>query len=185
MLAFDAFPLCVREIHRNQNDWFTGLSVTTQAFLGPGAPRVKPYTTFCDDAHMGYRYLVRFLLWIGLSASLYLLFAGIDYPWNWRVPWQYRTLFIMGFYYTLAVSIGAIFLGFCLGVLGRTCQSLRECHRSRACHALRRGLPGDAASRSDLRFLFLHCGCGPLRQCVDHRHGYPGIFFRSLYYGNG
>ena len=67
---------------------------------------------------MGYRLLVRFLLWIGLSAGLYLLFAGIDYPWNWRVPWQYRALFIMGFYYTLAVSMGAIVLGFCLGMLG-------------------------------------------------------------------
>ena len=86
--------------------------------MGHGVPRVKRYTTFCNDAQMGYRLLVRFLLWIGLSASLYLLFAGIDYPWNWRVPWQYRALFIMGFYYTLAVSIGAIVLGFCLGVLG-------------------------------------------------------------------
>jgi polar amino acid transport system permease protein len=70
------------------------------------------------DAHMRYRLLVRFLLWIGLSASLYLLFAGIQYPWNWRVPWEYRWLFFMGFYYTLAASIGSISLGFCLGVIG-------------------------------------------------------------------
>ena len=67
---------------------------------------------------MCYRLLVRFLLWLGLIASLYLLFAGIDYPWNWRVPWVYRRLFIPGFYYTLLVSFGAICLGFCLGVLG-------------------------------------------------------------------
>ena len=67
---------------------------------------------------MCYRLLVRCLLWLGLIASLYLLFAGIDYPWNWRVPWEYRRLYLTGFYYTLVVSIGAICLGFCLGVIG-------------------------------------------------------------------
>jgi polar amino acid transport system permease protein len=68
--------------------------------------------------NMRYRLLVRFLLWIGLSGSLYLLFAGIEYPWNWRVPWEYRRLFFLGFYYTLVVSLGSICLGFCLGVVG-------------------------------------------------------------------
>jgi polar amino acid transport system permease protein len=67
---------------------------------------------------MRYRLIVRFLLWIGLAASLYVLFAGIDYPWNWRVPWEYRRLYLIGFYYTLAVSIGSICLGFCFGVIG-------------------------------------------------------------------
>jgi polar amino acid transport system permease protein len=75
-------------------------------------------TTFCHDRPMRYRLCVRFLLWIGLAASLYLLFAGIDYPWNWRVPWEYRRLYLVGFYYTLAVSMGAICLGFCFGVMG-------------------------------------------------------------------
>jgi polar amino acid transport system permease protein len=70
------------------------------------------------EVQMRYRLIVRFLLWIGLSASLYLLFAGIQYPWNWRVPWEYRRLFFMGFYYTLVASIGSISLGFCLGVVG-------------------------------------------------------------------
>lgn len=34
------------------------------------------------------------------------------------MPWEYRSLFFMGFYYTLLVSIGSICLGFCLGVMG-------------------------------------------------------------------
>lgn len=57
---------------------------------------------------------------VGLSAVvvLFFLFAGIDYPWNWRVPVQYRALFIRGFYNTLVVSVGAIILGFVLGVVG-------------------------------------------------------------------
>jgi polar amino acid transport system permease protein len=67
---------------------------------------------------MRYQLFVRFLLWIGLAASLYALFAGIDYPWNWRVPWEYRRLYFIGFYYTLAASIGSISLGFCFGVIG-------------------------------------------------------------------
>jgi len=67
---------------------------------------------------MVYRLVVRFLLWLGLSVSLYLLFAGIQYPWNWRVPWEYRQLFFMGFYYTLLVSLGSIVMGFMLGVAG-------------------------------------------------------------------
>ena len=50
--------------------------------------------------------------------SLYLLFAGIDYPWNWRVPWEYRALFIQGFYHTVAISIGATSLGLMLGIVG-------------------------------------------------------------------
>ncbi|MCK8603881.1 amino acid ABC transporter permease [Desulfoferrobacter suflitae] len=64
------------------------------------------------------RILVR--LCVGLTAVvvLVLLFAGIDYPWNWRVSLQYRELFIRGFYNTLVVSVGAIVLGFILGVLG-------------------------------------------------------------------
>jgi polar amino acid transport system permease protein len=42
----------------------------------------------------------------------------MDYPWNWRVPWEYRSLFIQGFYYTLAISAGATIMGFCFGVAG-------------------------------------------------------------------
>lgn len=75
-------------------------------------------TGFFPDHLMVYRLVVRFLLWLGLSVSLYLLFAGIQYPWNWRVPWEYRQLFFMGFYYTLLVSLGSIVMGFMLGVAG-------------------------------------------------------------------
>lgn len=76
---------------------------------------------------MRYRLIVRLLLVLGAGACLYFLFAGIDYPWNWRVPWEYRWLFIRGFYYTFVISIGATLLGFCLGVAGgiaRTSKSV-------------------------------------------------------------
>ena len=82
--------------------------------------------TFFHDRPMRYRILIRCLFWIGSIVCLYVLFAGIDYPWNWRVPWQYRRLFLMGFYYTLAVSIGAIVLGFGLGVIGGLARSSRN-----------------------------------------------------------
>lgn len=65
-----------------------------------------------------YTISLRILLGISMAAGLYTLFAGIDYPWNWRVPWEYRALFIKGFFVTLVVSFGSIVLGFCLGILG-------------------------------------------------------------------
>lgn len=67
---------------------------------------------------MNQRILIRIVISFGLLISVYLLFARIDYPWNWRVPWEYRSLFIKGFWYTLGISIGAIVLGFIIGVLG-------------------------------------------------------------------
>lgn len=52
------------------------------------------------------------------GAVLYFLFARIDYPWDWRVPWEYRELFYRGFCYTFVISSGATVLGLCFGVLG-------------------------------------------------------------------
>ncbi|NSW86363.1 MAG: amino acid ABC transporter permease [Syntrophobacteraceae bacterium] len=62
--------------------------------------------------------LVRIFIAFAAVSSLVLLFGRIDYAWNWRVPWEYRALFIKGFYYTFLVSLGATALGFCLGVAG-------------------------------------------------------------------
>jgi polar amino acid transport system permease protein len=42
----------------------------------------------------------------------------MEYPWNWRVTWEYRRLYIQGFYYTVSISAGAIILGLCLGLAG-------------------------------------------------------------------
>ena len=65
-----------------------------------------------------YRVTVRVLAVLGAAAGLVFLFLQIDYPWNWRVPWEYRALFIQGFYHTVAISIGATSLGLMLGIVG-------------------------------------------------------------------
>lgn len=50
--------------------------------------------------------------------GLFVLLARMEYPWNWRVTWEYRRLFIDGLYYTLAISAGSICLGYILGLAG-------------------------------------------------------------------
>ena len=65
-----------------------------------------------------YRLIIRFAILAALLAGLFILFARIQYPWNWRVPWEYRALYIQGFCYTLTISLGATVLGLCFGVLG-------------------------------------------------------------------
>lgn len=67
---------------------------------------------------MQNRYIVRFVLLAAFSAALYLLLSNIDYHWNWRLVYQYRSLFIRGFWYTVGVSIGAMALGLVIGIAG-------------------------------------------------------------------
>jgi len=67
---------------------------------------------------MRNRIPVRISIIAGAAVGLYFLFMRIDYPWDWRAPWEYRRLFIWGFYNTMVVSTGAICLGFCFGVMG-------------------------------------------------------------------
>ncbi len=67
---------------------------------------------------MSYALPFRMLVVLVLLGVLYYLFSQIEYPWNWRVPWQYRELFIQGFYYTMLISLGATILGFIIGVMG-------------------------------------------------------------------
>lgn len=56
---------------------------------------------------------------LALSAlALYLLLSRMQYPWNWHIPWEYRTLYIRGFLYTIAISLGSICLGCILGLAG-------------------------------------------------------------------
>jgi polar amino acid transport system permease protein len=50
--------------------------------------------------------------------GLFLLLARMEYPWNWQVVWRYRKLYVDGLYYTLAISAGAICLGYLLGLAG-------------------------------------------------------------------
>ncbi len=58
------------------------------------------------------------ILAAGLFLGLYFLLSRMEYTWNWRITWEYRRLFIQGFYYTALISLGAICLGFGLGVAG-------------------------------------------------------------------
>lgn len=67
---------------------------------------------------MMYRVLLRFLVGALVVVTLALLLGTLEYPWNWKVPWQYRSLFARGFVYTLLISLGAITLGFLIGVAG-------------------------------------------------------------------
>jgi polar amino acid transport system permease protein len=67
---------------------------------------------------MGKRILTRIVIGLGAVGLFQLLFQSIDYHWNWSVAWDYRELFLAGFYYTVLISVGAIILGFCIGVAG-------------------------------------------------------------------
>lgn len=64
------------------------------------------------------RYAVRAFVLAAAVAGLWLLLRNVEYHWNWRVVYDYRELFIEGFYRTMAVSVGAIALGVVLGVVG-------------------------------------------------------------------
>ncbi len=54
----------------------------------------------------------------GSTLGLYLLLSRMEYSWNWRIPWEYRRLYLQGIYYTLVISAGAICLGYLLGLAG-------------------------------------------------------------------
>lgn len=67
---------------------------------------------------MYLRLLIRIIIWFGAAIGLFFLFSGIQYPWNWNVPWEYRVLLLKGFCITLTVSVGAILIGLCMGIVG-------------------------------------------------------------------
>lgn len=79
-----------------------------------------------------------------LLVALYILLSRMEYPWNWRVPWEYRSLYIKGFFYTVAISTGSIALGFCLGVAGglaRVSESITARQASKLYVEFFRGTP--------------------------------------------
>jgi len=73
-----------------------------------------------------YPLIIRVLIVLGTGGCLLFLFGRIEYPWNWRVPWEYRWLFFRGFYTTFIIAVGATSLGFCLGVLGGIARTSRS-----------------------------------------------------------
>ncbi|GAB7078507.1 amino acid ABC transporter permease [Megalodesulfovibrio paquesii] len=62
------------------------------------------------------RLLVRALLAAALLIGLWQLLGGIEYTWNWEVPWRYRSLYMQGMVYTVVVSLAAICLGLVVGI---------------------------------------------------------------------
>ncbi len=79
-----------------------------------------------------------------MCLGLYVLFSRMEYPWNWRVPWEYRRLYIQGFYYTVSISACAIVLGLCLGLAGglaRISQNLLARQAAKLYVELFRGTP--------------------------------------------
>lgn len=54
----------------------------------------------------------------GSTLGLYLLLSRMEYTWNWRIPWEYRSLYLHGIYYTLVISASSICLGYLLGLAG-------------------------------------------------------------------
>lgn len=67
---------------------------------------------------MQNRYLVRTLLIAASAAVLWVMLQNIEYPWDWRVVYKYRALFIEGLGYTVGVSLGAMVLGLIVGLAG-------------------------------------------------------------------
>ena len=55
---------------------------------------------------------------ICFSLALYFLLSRMEYLWNWRITWEYRRLFLNGFYYTVGISAGAICMGLVFGIAG-------------------------------------------------------------------
>jgi polar amino acid transport system permease protein len=52
------------------------------------------------------------------TLGLYLLLSRMEYAWNWRIVWQYRSLYLRGLYYTLVISLAAGCIGYLLGLAG-------------------------------------------------------------------
>jgi len=62
------------------------------------------------------RFAVRLLLLAAFAALLWLVLSQIQYHWDWNAVWSYRDIFLRGLVMTVAISLGAIVLGFSLGL---------------------------------------------------------------------
>ena len=65
---------------------------------------------------MAKKLLARLVIGLAALIIFYTLLSSIDYHWDWRVPWEYRDLFVRGFVYTVVISVASIVLGLLIGV---------------------------------------------------------------------
>ncbi len=61
--------------------------------------------------------LVGVLLLLGVSLAVHLLFSSVQYEWNWRAAWNYRTQFFKGWALTLGIAAGAMAVSLLVGML--------------------------------------------------------------------
>ena len=63
------------------------------------------------------RLAVRFAILAVLGGLSWLVLSRLRYHWDWSAVWAYRSIFLDGLGLTLAVSVVAITLGLCFGLL--------------------------------------------------------------------
>lgn len=63
------------------------------------------------------RLAVRFAILAVLAGLSWLVLSRLRYHWDWSAVWAYRSIFLDGLGLTLAVSVVAITLGLCFGLL--------------------------------------------------------------------
>ncbi len=78
----------------------------------------KSISTIFSRGRDGVNVFACAALLAGFTLSLTLILSRMEYSWNWRIVWEYRRLYLYGLYYTLAISTGAICLGYLLGLAG-------------------------------------------------------------------
>jgi polar amino acid transport system permease protein len=67
------------------------------------------------------------VLWLAVSAALYLTFLSVKYQWNWEGVWRYRVQILNGWLATLGISLAAmlvcVIIAFLL-MIGRRAKAL-------------------------------------------------------------
>ena len=110
----------------------------------------------------------------GFVLGLYLLLSRMEYSWNWRIAWEYRRLYLDGLYYTLAISTGAICLGYLMGLAGGIARISGNAFAKEAARLYVIFFRGTPLLIQIYHILFLPCGGHWLRQSRSNRDCRPG-----------